>query len=68
MPGISGLDVLKKLKYDSDTLDIPVVMLTARSEEEMKVKAAQFYDEAYLTKPIDINDLVHKLKLILQIG
>ncbi len=61
MPGINGFEVLEKIKNDPDTLNIPVVMLTARQDEALKKKALELYNEAYLVKPIEANDL--KLKI-----
>lgn len=66
MPGIDGFEVLKRLKGDPDTLIIPVVMLTAREDEESKLKASKLYDESYLTKPIESEELKNKIEDILK--
>lgn len=62
MPGIDGLEVLKKLKSDSETTSSVVIMLTARGDDELKIKAAQSYCEDYITKPIDAPELKIKIE------
>ena len=57
MPEIDGFQVLEKLKKDKNTVAIPVVMLTAREDVEYKRKAAQLFNEGYLTKPVEFSVL-----------
>lgn len=57
MPEIDGFQVLEKLKKDKNTVSIPVVMLTARDDIEYKRKAAQLFNEGYLTKPVEFSVL-----------
>jgi len=57
MPGIDGFEVLKRLKKDIKTISIPVVMLTALTDDESKIKASQLYDEAYMSKPTEAEAL-----------
>ncbi|NQS99482.1 MAG: response regulator [Candidatus Omnitrophica bacterium] len=66
MPGINGFEVLERLKKDQDTVQIPVVMLTAKEDEPSKIKASELYDELYLTKPIEAPDLKAKIDEILK--
>ena len=65
MPGMDGFEVLKNLKSNLKTRAIPVVMLTAKEDEESKVKAAQLYDELYITKPIEASALKTKIEEVL---
>jgi len=51
MPGISGFEVLKKLKEDAQTKDIKVVVLTILTEEKTKAKARKLGAVDYLVKP-----------------
>ncbi|MCQ9205032.1 MAG: response regulator [Omnitrophica bacterium] len=67
MPGIDGFEVLKRLKADSETVKIPVIMLSAKEDEESKIKAAQLYDELYLTKPIESEKLKAKIESVFEI-
>lgn len=66
MPKMSGFEVLEKLKKDSNTITIPVIMLSAKEDMESQVKAAQLYDELYLVKPIDAPTLKTKIEEILK--
>jgi len=66
MPVLDGFKVLKKLKKDKDTLEIPVIMLSALKDDMPKLKAAQLYDEAYITKPIESSDLKNEIEKVLK--
>ncbi|MDP2913760.1 MAG: response regulator [Candidatus Omnitrophota bacterium] len=66
MPGISGIEVLERLKKDRDTVAIPVAMLSIKRDEFIKFEAAQLYDEDYITKPIDAPSLKAKIEEILK--
>lgn len=66
MPGMDGFEVLERLKKDENTMAIPVVMLTAKGDEVSKMKAAQLYDEEYITKPIEAPDLKAKIEEVLK--
>jgi len=66
MPEMSGLDVLKKLKEDRATLEIPVIMLSAKDDDTLKMKGAQLFDELYLTKPIEAGELNRKIEEIIK--
>jgi DNA-binding response OmpR family regulator len=66
MPKMSGFEVLEKLKKDVDTITIPVIMLTAREDQESQIKAAQLYDDLYLIKPIDAPTLKAKIEEVLK--
>ena len=66
MPEIDGFQVLEKLKKNKSTMAIPVVMLTARDNPEFKHKAAQLYNEAYMTKPIEIATLKSTIEEVLK--
>lgn len=65
MPGVDGLQTLKRLKEEERTMFIPVIMLTARHDDETRIAAAGLYCEGYLTKPVKIDDLVVRLEKVL---
>ena len=64
MPGMDGLAVLKKLKADQRTLSIPVVMMTAVTDQKTKQEAGFFFNEDYVEKPIPIDVLKERLNKI----
>lgn len=66
MPGIDGLEVLKRLKKGKDTMAIPVIMLTAKGDEASKIEATQLYDEEYITKPIEAPELKVRIEKVLK--
>ncbi len=53
MPGISGIEVLKELKQDPATRDIPIVMMTALDDDNEKLETAQAGANSYCVKPSD---------------
>jgi DNA-binding response OmpR family regulator len=67
MPGMDGFEVLKRLKKSEKTMRIPVIMLTARNEDESKIEAAGLYCENYIVKPVEIRVLNSKIHKILSI-
>jgi len=67
MPGIDGFEVLEELKKDCGTLEIPVIMLTAREDPKLKKRALELYNESYLVKPIDAKQLKEKIEEIFRI-
>jgi two-component system phosphate regulon response regulator PhoB len=58
MPYMSGLDVLRALKADEKSRHIPVVMLTAHTDDETWMAATEAGANAYLTKPIEHDELI----------
>lgn len=66
LPGGSGINLIKHLKRDELTRNIPVVMLTARGEEEDKVKGLEVGADDYITKPFSPKELVARLKAVIR--
>jgi two-component system phosphate regulon response regulator PhoB len=66
LPGKSGVELTRELKQDSLTRDIPVVMLTARGEEDDKVRGLECGAEDYITKPFSPRELIARVKVILR--
>ncbi|MBT0369275.1 phosphate regulon transcriptional regulator PhoB [Morganella morganii subsp. morganii] len=66
IPGGSGVQVIKHMKRDSQLREIPVMMLTARGEEEDRVKGLETGADDYLTKPFSPKELVARVKAILR--
>ena len=67
MPGMSGFEVLTKLRADKKTLRIPVVMITAYNENEARVKAFESGCDDFISKPFDQYELLARVKSLLRI-
>ena len=67
MPGIDGLEVLKRLKKNENTQNIPVIMLTAKDEDESKIKALGSFCDDYIVKPVENVVLKGKIHKVLSI-
>jgi CheY-like chemotaxis protein len=65
MPGMSGLEVLQQLRTDSSQHDIPVILVTARSQDDDILNGYQEGADYYLTKPFTTRQLLHGLGLVL---
>lgn len=66
LPDTDGITILKKLKGDAATEDIPVIMLTAKSSEIDIVKALDSGAEDYITKPFGVLEMVSRVKAVLR--
>ena len=66
LPGISGLDFARRLRADSRTRDVPVIMLTARGEEVDKIAGLEAGADDYITKPFSPRELVARIKAVLR--
>ena len=66
MPKMDGITVLKNLKRDPGTLEIPVVMLSAILSDLTKVECVSEYSEDYVEKPVDLTVLKTKIEEVLR--
>ena len=66
LPGGSGIKLAKHLKQHEIAKDIPLIMLTARSEEDDKIRGLEAGADDYITKPIKPKVLVSKVKALLR--
>ena len=66
MPGGSGVQLAKKLKQHDVAKDIPVIMLTARSEEDDKIRGLEAGADDYVTKPFSPKELVARIKAVMR--
>jgi two-component system, OmpR family, phosphate regulon response regulator PhoB len=66
LPGMSGLDVCRELRAGERTRDIPIIMLTAKSEETDQVVGYSLGADDYVTKPFSNKVLLHKVKALLR--
>jgi len=66
LPGISGVEFARRLRSGSETRDIPIIMLTARGEEENKLKGFEVGADDYMTKPFSTQELLARIKAVLR--
>ncbi len=66
MPGISGIEFARRLRKDEMTADIPIIMLTAKTDEDNKIQGLETGIDDYITKPFSPRELVARLKTVLR--
>lgn len=66
LPGISGVDLAAKLRQSNRTKDVPIIMLTARGEEESKIKGLDAGADDYITKPFSTQELIARIRAVLR--
>ncbi|MEW5770867.1 MAG: phosphate regulon transcriptional regulator PhoB [Pseudomonadota bacterium] len=66
LPGISGVDLARRIREDSRLKGIPIIMLSARSEERDKVTGLEIGADDYLTKPFSPRELNARIKAVLR--
>ncbi|MBN3561861.1 phosphate regulon transcriptional regulator PhoB [Aliamphritea spongicola] len=66
MPGMSGVEFARRLRKDEVTADIPIIMLTAKGDEDHKIKGLESGIDDYITKPFSPRELVARLKTVLR--
>jgi two-component system, OmpR family, alkaline phosphatase synthesis response regulator PhoP len=65
MPGIDGFEVCKRLKENPNTCEIPIVILSAKTQLQSKIKGVSLGAEDYITKPFDPVELEARVKRLL---
>lgn len=68
LPNQSGIEYLKQLKQKTATQDIPIIVLTARAEEDNKLQGFDAGADDYITKPFSPRELIARIKSILRRG
>ena len=66
LPGLSGIEVCRQLRGDGDTREIPILMLTARGEEEDRVRGIETGADDYVVKPYSPREVVARIKALLR--
>ncbi len=63
MPNIDGLEVCRRLKADSRTNQIPIVMLSAKAQPQDRIASIEAGADDYITKPFEFSDLLARIKI-----
>ncbi len=66
MPGLSGVEFAKELKSGATSKDIPIIMVTARAEEEDKVRGLNIGADDYVSKPFSFPELIARIQAVLR--
>lgn len=66
LPGMNGTDLARRLKADERTRHIPIIMLTARTEEEDRVRGLDVGADDYVTKPFSPRELLARINAVLR--
>ena len=66
LPGMNGLDVCQALRADRATASVPIIMLTARTEEADRVKGLELGADDYVAKPFSPNELVARIRALMR--
>ena len=66
LPGLSGLEICRLMRGDPQTASVPIIMLTARAEEEARVEGLDLGADDYVTKPFSPRELVARLRAVLR--
>ena len=68
LPDVSGLELTRQLKRDPDTREIPIIMLTARAQEDDRVAGLEGGADDYVTKPFSARELLARIKAVMRRG
>ena len=66
LPDVSGLELVRRIKRDEVTSEIPVIMLTAKTEERDKVEGLNSGADDYITKPFSVKELSARIRAVLR--
>lgn len=66
LPGTSGIELARRLKRDDATSEIPIIMLTAKGEEDNKIQGLDAGTDDYITKPFSTRELISRVNAVLR--
>lgn len=66
LPGLDGVELLKKIRTDSRLADLPIIMATAKGAEYDKVQSLDLGADDYVVKPFGIMELISRIKAVLR--
>lgn len=66
LPGMSGIELARRLRAESRTRDLPIIMVTARGEESDRVGGLEIGADDYITKPFSPRELVARIRAVLR--
>lgn len=66
LPGVSGLEICRRIRARPQTRDLPVIIVTARGEEEDRVRGLDTGADDYMAKPLSVAELMARIKAVLR--
>jgi len=66
LPNLSGLEICRRLRRNSDTANVPIIMLTARAEEPDRIRGLETGADDYITKPFSPKELMARMQAVLR--
>ncbi len=66
LPDVSGVDLARRIRRDAATSELPIIMLTARGEEDDKIRGLEVGADDYVTKPFSPRELVARIRAVLR--
>ena len=66
LPGVSGIELCRRIRTTSEFADMPIIMLTARGEEEDRIRGLETGADDYLTKPFSVPELIARVRALLR--
>ncbi|MCG8393572.1 MAG: phosphate regulon transcriptional regulator PhoB [Pseudomonadales bacterium] len=66
LPSVTGIELARRLKRDEATTEVPIIMLTAKSEEDNKIQGLDVGADDYITKPFSTRELISRIKAVLR--
>ena len=66
LPGVSGIEICRKIRREPQTHDLPVILLTARSEESDRVRGLDCGADDYVVKPFGVSELIARIRAVLR--
>ncbi|MBX5470960.1 MAG: phosphate regulon transcriptional regulator PhoB [Acetobacteraceae bacterium] len=66
LPGVSGLEICRQLRRRNSTRELPVIMITARTEEQDAVRGLNIGADDYITKPFSLDFLLARMRALLR--
>lgn len=66
LPKVSGIEICRRIRSRPETRNLPIIMLTARSEEADRIRGLETGADDYLTKPFSTNELIARVRAVLR--
>ena len=66
LPKLSGIELCRRIRKNKELKNLPIIMLTARGEEEDRLRGLETGADDYVTKPFSVNELMARVKAVLR--